>query len=886
MLQKAISKERRSLYLVWIIPAIALMVAGWMLFKYYHDKGFEIVITFNDGDGFMVGKTPLMYNGIKLGVVSDISINEKDISKVDVVITVDKDASSVSKEGNKFWKVEPRLSLTEVSGLNTILGGVYIGVMPSVNDLEALDAQPSQYEFVALDEQPVDEFLLGRYVVLRGTEADIQAGAPVMYRKILVGEVMDIRLQGNMVEYVVYIEEKFANLVKQDSKFWKISGLEAQVSLAGLRVQMDSLATLVAGAIGFDSPEASRVVPDQNHLFELYNDKSHAQLDSDVITLVSDNAYNIDPKLSSIYFKGVEAGSLVSIDYDPNKRQTIIKAKLHKRFRQLANKDAYFWIVEPKLGLTSIRGLDALRHGRYIAFNTQETDSDVRSSFKLHDGPRPLEGITLTLDADAGHNLRSGVNVLYNDLVIGSVLQTYFKDDFGNVAIDIVIADTFSHLVNDSSLFYLQNSVEAKIGLDHLDMKVGSLASIINGGISVITPRQTDTLSASRFSLHPDKQSMETLRYLNDGGSYYVLSTDNLHSVKDGVAIFYKGMEIGKTISHGLNEAGDIDVQIFIQKAYTHLINPSTSFYNVSGVDIDANLQGVTVQSESLSTIVDGGISIVTNRDLEPAKPLHRFKLFKNKESALTRTFQIQLISADPSGLHVGSKLIYKNLEVGHIGGMRLSGDQVMLRADVKAEYKHLIVEGTRFWIEDIRIGVDDIKNPASAITGGSVHLLPGQGTASSTRFNLESSAPAETVSQDGLRVVLKGSQLSSLKVGSPLFYRQFQIGTVEQIVLDKSGTTVDVTVFIDPCYAHIIRKNSRFYHAIAVKFDVGFLGVDIRTETLATMIRGGVNVVTPEDFTEKASAMENFVLHDVYEDKWLEWSPVIDPSESACSER
>ena len=138
MTQEAIVKNKKSIYIVWIIPLVAIVLAGWMIFKHYDSKGYEIIVTVESGDGLSIGKTPLVYNGIKIGHISDMSIHPGDISLIDVSILVDKSARGVSREGNVFWKVEPKLSLTEVSGLSTILSGVYIGIMPNTKDPKEL----------------------------------------------------------------------------------------------------------------------------------------------------------------------------------------------------------------------------------------------------------------------------------------------------------------------------------------------------------------------------------------------------------------------------------------------------------------------------------------------------------------------------------------------------------------------------------------------------------------------------------------------------------------------------------------------------------------------------------------------------------------------------
>ena len=327
MEQKAVLKSKKPIYVVWIIPIVAMAVAGLMIFKFFDNKGFEVVITFDSGEGLTVDKTPLVYNGIKIGQITGLEVNKNDVTKVDATLTLEKKAAIISKRGTIFWKVEPKVSLTEISGLSTILSGVYIGVMPPSKDKIKLAGLPDQFDFEAESTAPVDAFDPGLRFKLLADSSDLKIGAPVMFRDIVVGDVENVVLTKQGVEYSIHIQEKYAHLIKEKTKFWKISGIDIRASLAGIRVSMDSLASVIAGGISLSSPENSKAISEGSVEYTLYEDYEATALADDLIYLTSPQGYNIDEKSTYVYYKGIHAGVVEKVSYHPKQDETTFELK-------------------------------------------------------------------------------------------------------------------------------------------------------------------------------------------------------------------------------------------------------------------------------------------------------------------------------------------------------------------------------------------------------------------------------------------------------------------------------------------------------------------------------------------------------------------------------
>jgi paraquat-inducible protein B len=442
---KAIEKRRSTSVVVWIVPLLALALAGYMLFKFYSDRGTEIIVTFKDGSGLLERKTLLKYKGIIIGHITKIKLHPDDISMVDVSISVNNHAiSAVGREGNEFWKVKPKVSLTEVSGLETIMGGLYIEIFPAKKTFEELYKLPEKFNFIASQHKPFDQLSPGIKLMLKDKEGRFALDTPIIYKKFIVGSIVERELKSDGVKYIVHIKEKYKHLIKTNTRFWGLSSVDFKASMAGVKLKIDSLATLIAGGITFDSYESntSQACFEMDNIpeFQLYENKKAIEYDKDIITLIGDKAYNLDPDLSAIYYKGVEAGVIDSVKYNPKNDSTLINIRLKKNFSNLVKDRAYFWIVEPRFSLKGISGLDAIAKGPYITFIPYKGDINKNANFSLHVKPPQNDGKLIYLHAKEIGGLRVGSGVFYNDIEVGYIQKISLSKDKKSIDLNAVIA--------------------------------------------------------------------------------------------------------------------------------------------------------------------------------------------------------------------------------------------------------------------------------------------------------------------------------------------------------------------------------------------------------------------------------------------------------------
>ncbi|STW83344.1 Paraquat-inducible protein B [Klebsiella pneumoniae] len=183
-------KTKRRISPFWLLPVIALLIAAWLIWTSFDDRGSTITIDFQSANGIVPGRTPIRYQGVEVGTVQDISLS-KDLSKIEVSASIKRDMKDALRKETQFWLVTPKASLAGVSGLDALVGGNYIGMMPGKGEPED--------HFVALDTQPKYRINNGELMIhLQAPDlGSLNSGSLVYFRKIPVGRVYDYSLNAN-----------------------------------------------------------------------------------------------------------------------------------------------------------------------------------------------------------------------------------------------------------------------------------------------------------------------------------------------------------------------------------------------------------------------------------------------------------------------------------------------------------------------------------------------------------------------------------------------------------------------------------------------------------------------------------------------------------------
>ncbi|HGG58342.1 MAG TPA: MCE family protein, partial [Gammaproteobacteria bacterium] len=234
---------RQGISLVWLIPLVAAIAGGWLVYKALSEKGPRISVEFSHAEGIEAGKTRVKYKDVVVGKVKKVGLNA-DLSKVIVDIEMARFMEDHLNENTRFWIVRPRITSSGVSGLSTLISGIHIAMDPGRGD-------SWQRHFVGLDRAPeIDSSSRGKRFLLRAsTLGSLDIGSPVYYRQIQVGEVTRYSLadDGKSVEVQIFIHQPYARLVHSNSRFWNASGFNVKLDTDGIKADLESMTALLSG---------------------------------------------------------------------------------------------------------------------------------------------------------------------------------------------------------------------------------------------------------------------------------------------------------------------------------------------------------------------------------------------------------------------------------------------------------------------------------------------------------------------------------------------------------------------------------------------------------------------------------------------------------------
>jgi len=277
-----VPKKGTRISVVWIIPILAAVVAIGIAIQRVMSQGPTITIIFKAAQGLEAGKTFVKYKDVNIGQVTAVKLSS-DHSKVEVTANIDKSAADLMVEDAKFWVVEPRVTLSGVSGLGTLLSGNYIG-------FEVGQSKKQQRNFTGLEVAPIiTGGQPGRQFVLKAENlGSLGIGSPIYYRQLQAGQVIayDLAADGKAVQMKVFVNAPYDKYVNPGTRFWNASGVDASIGAGGVEVRTQSLIALIAGGLAFDTPPfvATAEPAAANTVFTLDTDQATALKQVDAIS--------------------------------------------------------------------------------------------------------------------------------------------------------------------------------------------------------------------------------------------------------------------------------------------------------------------------------------------------------------------------------------------------------------------------------------------------------------------------------------------------------------------------------------------------------------------------------------------------------------------------
>ena len=328
---EVVRRRRWNLSLVWLVPAVAVAIGASLLVRTFVIAGPRLEVEFASADGVEAGKTVVRYKEVVIGKVTTVTLRG-DRKRVVVGIQLDRTAKSFAVEDTRFWVVRPRIGANGISGLSTLLSGAYIAADAGVESAERKDFTGLEQPPLVLRGEP------GAIFILHSDDlGSLDVGSPVFHKRARVGRVVGYTLEPerDQLSVSVFVEAPYQKLVTHDTRFWNASGIDFTLNASGLTVNAQTLTSVIAGGLAFDSPPDStdHRPAIENELFVLYDDRHSALAPPDgpavPVRLVFDSSVRGLSENAVIDLLGIEIGRVrsVALNYDSQRRRFPVEVK-------------------------------------------------------------------------------------------------------------------------------------------------------------------------------------------------------------------------------------------------------------------------------------------------------------------------------------------------------------------------------------------------------------------------------------------------------------------------------------------------------------------------------------------------------------------------------
>jgi paraquat-inducible protein B len=458
--------------------------------------------------------------------------------------------------------------------------------------------------------------------------------------------------------------------------------------------------------------------------------------------------------------------------------------------------------------------------------------------------------------------------VLYKGLPAGKVRDVSLSQKGDTVDVQVEFDPALEHLIRQDTEFWLVTPTVNMTGITGLE-------TIVTGNYIAIRPGGGPPASVFK--------ALDTPPPLDEGapGVRLILTSPEQPSVQHGSPVYYRRYEVGSVQTLAIAEGKQsFDIGIHILPEYQNLVTKQSRFWNASGFHVSGSISDLDIRIESFTAILRGGIAFDTPNPGEtsaPVEDMDKFKLYADyKEAQSGITIFVRFTTGQ--GLKPKSTNVrFKGIDIGVVEDVivlpDLSGVTATIMMDPRAN--RALREGTQFWLVSPKVSLSEVSGLETIVSGTYIDVKPNLDGEPTRHFVALKNAPGETAERGQLEIILQGERRGSLKAGSPVYFRQVQVGEVSGSEMASTGDAVNIYVIIYKRYVPLVRENSVFFNVSGMDFGL-FSG--LKTESLEALVAGGVAFATPEGdaMGKKVAKGWIFELHDEAEGSWLRWAPQI----------
>lgn len=694
---------------------------------------------------------------------------------------------------------------------------------------------------------------------------------PLIFRGLIAGRVVRVNLDEDLDEAIVHIRlEKFAQgLAVESTDFW----IERpELSLQGA----SGLTSLIQG----NSIRARKGTGPRRMRFQGLETSPVLSADEKAfrIRLESEQTQPLD-RGAPVTYRGVKVGRVREQSLSPD-GTPYIDISIEQSKSALLKTTSRFWTVPASsvsMGPGGIKvdvsGLDTLIQGA-VAF-----DDFGREGEPLAEGATvPLlasealakacsEAITIAFPD--GRGLRAGqTRMTYFGIPVGMVTQIAVVD--GQVEVTAQFNPGLDFLRAAGSRFVL---VEPEISLQG----ISGLETLITGVVIECEPGRGDSLESRFTGIVPKGDDAAAAATAEETSFRMRLESEQTQPLDRGAPVTYRGVRVGRVREQALTPEGKPYIEIAIDRGKSSLLKTSSRFWSVSASSVSMGPGGIKVDVSGLDTLIQGAVAFDDfGVEGEPLADGAVAALHASEALAQACGEPFTITFPTGRGLRAGqTRLTRLGVPVGMVTGLETLNGKVRVTAQLNPGYDSLRAAGSKFVLVEPEISLQGVSGLETLLTGVVIECEPGKSSARGTEFTgLVPKGEDEDIveSRKGRRFRLV-SRATPTGVGSPVLYRDLQVGAVLEKTLSDDGKTVELIVGIEPQHTGLVRENSVFWDERGLRGSIGFLSIRVQTAIPLPMIgNGAIAFGTPDDSAPAAPSGMAFTLYDKPQKEWKKW--------------
>lgn len=732
------------------------------------------------------------------------------------------------------------------------MSGNYITLQPG--------SGKEQDEFIAEEESPIAQVREGDLLIrlIADDLGSISQGASVYFKKIPVGKIYDYRFSKDQkkVEIQLVIDRAYAALVKKDSHFWNISGINANIGLSGVNVNIDSLNAVVQGAVSFDSP-ADSPKAEPNETYQLYPNLQAAKRGIEVAVTLP-NAPGLQAGKTEVFYKDIQIGVLSELSAVEISQQNMTgKLLIDPNVANLLKSNSHIVLRSKKLSLGNLEELPNMLRGEYL--DLLPGDGEERREFTVFKESELLlkqpNTLVLTLSAPETYGIMEGQKIYYNNLPIGELVEQ--KVDVQGVEFKAAIAAEYRNLIRADTQFIAASNFDISLGLDGLRFEAATPEKWLQGGVRVVAGKTNQGEALKNYPLFKDLTNAEAGITSNKLTPSITLTTSSLPSISAGSLVLYRQYEVGKILDIRPKQS-HFEVDVYIYPKHRNLLTDKSLFWVESAAQIDITPKGISIQATPVARTLKGAISF------DNSGGGRNKTLYANELRAKSAGQTLTLTTDNATNLSKGMSLRYMGLTVGEIETITLDqkSKKIIAQALMNPTYMNIIAkDGSQFRVISPQINAGGIENLDSLLQPY-IDVEAGSGK-TKTQFTLLDVGVSQDKFNTGFPIILETSDAANLAIGAPVMYRGVEVGKIRTMELNGLGDRVLIHLLIGNKYQHLVRQNSEFWFSSGYTAELGWSGFAINTGSMKQLLKGGISFSTPSGTVvqPQAKANQRFLL-------------------------